>query len=106
MSEQIDTTAFAFHDRDNDGQVTYYPWTDGWAVGFRAVHDDGRVEYIYLNPSGESDDGVPNVFLYQGTEGDVRQDPAYHHYDLFLPDYPQQGQPSGYAQQWLDHKGG
>jgi hypothetical protein len=52
--------------RDNDGQVTYEPILGGWVAKF----DDGRVENVYLNPSGGSDDGVATVFLYvdQGEE--------------------------------------
>ena len=55
--------------------VSYEPWTDGWAIGFRVMKDSRYDEYIYLNPSGE-DDGEPprsNVFLYHGPKGD----PAY-----------------------------
>jgi hypothetical protein len=78
--------SFDFVDTDEDSGATYRPWTDGWAVGFKAEHPDGRVAFIYLNPSGGSDDGVPNVFLYCGPTGDSAQDPPYHHYDLFDPD--------------------
>lgn len=66
--------------RDDDGGVTYTPWSDGWAIGFKVEFDDGRVDFIYLNPSGGSDDNVPTVFLYRGTEGDVTKDGAEHHY--------------------------
>lgn len=68
---------------DETSGVTYRPWSNGYAVGFECRHSDGRVEYIYLNPSQETDDGVANVFLYQGTEGDPAQDVPHHHYDLF-----------------------
>ena len=60
--------------------VTYTPWTNGYAVGFKCTHDDGRVEYLYLNPSSETDDGKPNAFVYQGPVGDPAVDPAQHHY--------------------------
>lgn len=60
--------------------VVYTPWTDGCAVGFRCAHPGGKVEFIYLNPSQDSDDGVPTVFVYQGVEGDPNQDGACHHY--------------------------
>ena len=63
--------------------VTYRSWTDGHAIGFQAEHNDGRVEYIYLNPSQDSDDNVPNVFLYHGTEADPSQDQPLVHVDLF-----------------------
>jgi hypothetical protein len=48
--------------------VTWEPWTDGWAVGFKVTAPDGRVEHVYLNPSSESDDGVSTVFLYHKTK--------------------------------------
>ena len=65
--------------------VTWRPWTDGYAVGFQATHQDGRVEYVYLNPSSDSDDGQPNVFLYAGPEGDSGQDAALSHVNVFEP---------------------
>lgn len=68
---------------DPDAKVTYEPWTDGRAVGFRVTHDDGRVEYVYLNPSGGSDDGVGSVFLYFDESGDVTQGATVTHLDMF-----------------------
>ena len=68
-----------------DGDVTYTPWTDGYAVGFRMTRDDGTVSYIYLNPSdrdGEPDD-TPAVFLYQGPHGHPAEDDAAHWYAPF-----------------------
>jgi hypothetical protein len=62
--------------------VTYTPWSDGYAVGFRCEREDGRVEYIYLNPSSETDDGQANVFVYQGEHGDPARDAVAHHYDV------------------------
>jgi hypothetical protein len=67
---------------DPDSGTTYEPWTDGWAVGYRVTFADGRVEYFYLNPSGGSDDNVPNVFVYRGEAGDPGSDTPQHHYDL------------------------
>ncbi len=53
--------------------VTFHPWTDGWGVGFRVVHDDtGDVEHLYLHPSSATDHGNPDAFLYH-TSG---EDPA------------------------------
>ena len=57
-----------------DGNVTYTPWTDGDVVGLRAEHTDGRVEFVYLNPSATDTDGQPNVFVYHGTTGDPGED--------------------------------
>jgi hypothetical protein len=51
--------------------ATYTPWTNGWSVGYHVTFNDDRpAEYLYLNPSGGSDDGVDCAFIYQGTEGD------------------------------------
>lgn len=75
-------TGFDFTVTDPDSGVTYTPWTNGAAVGYRMTSPDGRTEYFYLNPSGGSDDSVPTVFVYQGTEGDPAQDAALHHYDV------------------------
>lgn len=61
--------------------MTYTPWTDGHAVGFRC-EKDGEVEFIYLNPSSESDDGQPNVFVYKGEVGDSSRDAPCHFYDV------------------------
>lgn len=63
----------------SDG-ATYTPWTDGWAVGFHVTFDDDRLaEYVYLNPSSESDDGKNTVFVYQGDAGDPGTDEPFIH---------------------------
>ena len=66
---------------DTQGRtVIYRPWTDGYAVGFKVTREDGKVEYIYFNPSN-NDDGSddPNVFVYTGEHGDPSQDtPSVH----------------------------
>ena len=54
--------------------VTYRPWTNGYAVGFEVTSPDGKKEYVYLNPSSETDDGKPDVFLYHGPHADPGQD--------------------------------
>lgn len=59
---------------------TYVPWTDGHAVGYRVTDDDGRDEFIYLNPSSDDSDGEPNVFVYRGPHGDPSQDQPLHFY--------------------------
>lgn len=65
-------------------EVTYTPWTDGYAVGFKVEHKaTNTVEYIYLNPSNnEGNEDVPNVFIYQGPQGDPSQDQPIHHYTV------------------------
>lgn len=86
VSRLISNEGFNFAIRpDDDSGVTYIPWTDGHAVGFKVLHDtEGPekrpVEFIYLNPSGDSDDDVPTVFVYHGTEGDPCQDGAAVHF--------------------------
>jgi len=65
-------------------EVSYEPWTDGHAVGFKVTHiPTNTVEYIYLNPSGNDDNSdSPNVFIYQGTEGHPDKDHPYHYYSV------------------------
>lgn len=67
---------------DLSSEVKYRPWSNGWAIGYAAEHPDGRIEYVYLNPSGESDDGVPTVFLYKGTFGHPAHDASVCHVAL------------------------
>lgn len=69
---------------DSDTGIEFIPWTDGWAVGFRLVHQDGHEEYIYLNPSsdgGGDPDHRSNVFVYQGKHGDPAMDTPYVHFN-------------------------
>lgn len=71
----------AFDFEVNDGPVSYHPWTNGYAIGFEVHRSDGRIEFIYLNPSqSDGDEAEANVFLYTGTEGDPAADEAHHHY--------------------------
>ena len=71
--------------RDHEGGVTYEPWTDGYAIGFKCTRGE-KVEYIYLNPSqtdpecGED----PTVFLYHGETGEPWADRALVHVDCFV----------------------
>lgn len=69
----VTITAARIHTTEwNDGSVcTYEPWSDGHAVGFK-ITCNGKVSYIYLNPSSGGDS--PDVFVYTGTEGDPSQD--------------------------------
>lgn len=68
--------------RDEDARVTYELWTNGFAMGFKCSQVGQPDEYIYLNPSSDSDDGTPNVFLYIGPHGDPVSDAPEHHYDI------------------------
>jgi hypothetical protein len=62
--------------------VTYTPWTDGWAIGYRVDYAAGGHEFIYLNPSGSDSEEQPCVFVYQGERGDPGSDTPLHHYTL------------------------
>lgn len=66
---------------DRDGKTTYEPFIDAdtGVVGWRCIRTEG-VTYIYMVPSGGSDDGVSTVFVYQGSEGDPLHDEPMHHY--------------------------
>ena len=59
-----------------NGDVTWEPWTNGHAVGFRATNKKtGAVQYVYLNPSG-SGDSSPDVFVYMDEFGDPAENPS------------------------------
>ena len=78
VAERRAQPSFDFAIDDENGGV-WTPWTDGYAVGFK-VTVDGKVEYIYLNPSRCDSDGGHNAFLYVGQNGDPVQDGAEHYY--------------------------
>jgi hypothetical protein len=65
---------------DMDAGVSYQFWTNGTAVGYEIHFPDNRIEFIYFNPSDGSDDGVPTVFVYQGTEADPNADTPLCHF--------------------------
>lgn len=76
-------TVFDFTVNDDNHGTVYTPWTDGHAIGFRAVHTNGVTEYIYLNPStGDNEDDLPRLFLYVGESGKPDTDSAAHFYNL------------------------
>lgn len=72
----------SFDFRIETPQGTYTPFTDGHAVGFAFDQDDEPTQFIYLNPSSDSDDGQPNVFVYMGDKGDPSLDGSVHFYDI------------------------
>lgn len=74
--------AFEFQCHDEQTGVIYEPWTNGWAIGYRVRFPEGPDEFIYLNPSNNDSEGVPNVFLYHGSHGDPALDEAFYHYTL------------------------
>lgn len=65
--------------------VIYTPWTNGWSIGYRCQHADGRVEYLYLNASSsdDSDTEAGSVFVYQGEHADPAADTPQHWYGVF-----------------------
>jgi hypothetical protein len=62
--------------------LVYKPWALNGAVGYELVHPSGAVQYIYFNPSLDSDDGVDNVVVYCGSAGDPAEDEAVTHFDI------------------------
>jgi hypothetical protein len=65
---------------DESSGTVYVPWYRDGAIGFRVERGGHPDEYIYLNPSDDTDDGQPNVFVYQGTAGDPNCDGPQHFY--------------------------
>lgn len=46
----------------NNG-ITYEPWTNGDAIGFKITHANGNVEYVYLSPAiGDTDEYGVTVY--------------------------------------------
>jgi YD repeat-containing protein len=54
----------------------FSPWTNGYAVGYRCTSPTGEVQYLYFNPSGSTDGGSPDAFVYVGPAGDPATDEA------------------------------
>jgi len=71
-------------------EVIYIPYAtrDGQVGLVARSHSGDRAEFIYLNPSTETEDGVPNVFVFQGVSGDPANDQPVHHYDIGKPTAP------------------
>ncbi|HYW88885.1 MAG TPA: hypothetical protein VFB50_14010 [Chloroflexota bacterium] len=66
--------------------VYYEPYVgvDG-RVGYRCQTNnagDTRETFVYLVPSSDTNDGVPNIFVYRGIENDPSMDPAEFHIAL------------------------
>ncbi len=65
--------------------VTYTPFIKDGRVGYRVhTNDNGepREDYIYFNPSTDADDGMPNVFVYQGGDNDPEIDTPVCHINI------------------------
>lgn len=71
---------------DGSDAFTFTPWTDGHALGFKVTrHADGKVGYVYLNPSTDTwSDGHhnPDAFVYTGTTGEPASDSPHHFYSI------------------------
>jgi hypothetical protein len=64
-------------------QGIYHAITDEHYVGFRFEQDGQEPQYIMLNPSGDSDDGQPNVFVYMGESDEIASySGGVHFYDI------------------------
>jgi hypothetical protein len=60
---------------DDSAGCTWEPWSDGWAVGFKATYR-GEVRYVVLNPSSHPE--TPNVFLYEGSGDNPMEQPVIY----------------------------
>jgi hypothetical protein len=65
-----------------DGTV-YTPFLAEGRPGLQCTRPGSSSQYIYFNPSDHTDGDVPNVFVYQGTEGDPCADTPIHHYCIW-----------------------
>jgi hypothetical protein len=54
---------------DEHGTV-FTPIVEGGTAGLKIEDPEGKVSYLRLNPSGDSDDGVSTVFLYHDERWD------------------------------------
>lgn len=71
-----------------DDGTTYTPLLTDGMPGLQCSRPGSPTEYIYLNPSDHTDGDVPNVFVYQGPEGNPCWDTPIHHYVIW-PDEDQ-----------------
>jgi hypothetical protein len=76
-----------FQDRkitDKTSGVQYVPFiAEDGRVGYECTEvATGKFEFLYFNPSNETDDGVANVFIYQGTENDPSNDTPHVHFTV------------------------
>lgn len=73
--------------------LTFWPWSDGYAVGFAVTRtQDDRIDYVVLNPSSEHHrtdfDGRGDVFVYAATNttDPVNEGGPVCFIDLFAPE--------------------
>lgn len=82
-SESATVRLFESLELDTPEGVTYVPFVDGPRVGYEIRRDGRAPTYLYFNPSSESDDGQPNVFVYMGEDNDPSADDVpLHFYDI------------------------
>lgn len=69
---------------DEDSGVSYVPFVDEeWGTaGVQITRPSGVVDYLYFNPSGGSDDGVPTVFVYRGESTNPGEAGSLCHFDV------------------------
>lgn len=94
-TEMVAIEPLATDDSDTqDRPVRFTPIiSDEGCPGYRVTwFATGKTSYIYLNASvrdpasmAEGDDNSPNVFVYEGTELEPRNDLPLHYYSLEEP---------------------
>lgn len=83
------TDGVSFTTVTETGNVTWLPHVDvaNMAVGWMAVHDDGRTEFVYLTPSlvidPYGDDQHADVFLYHDGIGSPDSGMTVCYVDVF-----------------------
>lgn len=63
---------------DTPEGVTFTPWSDGYAVGFKVTAPGKQDRYVMLNPSSETDTGKvedSDVFVYNTTHPEPSDSP-------------------------------
>lgn len=66
--------------KDVSSGLVYEPGIYEGLPGFRITHPNGNTTFLYMNPSTESDDGKPTVFIYESAAEDAeRPNPGFDH---------------------------
>lgn len=77
-----------------DDGSSYTPFLADGMAGLRCTRPGSPTQYIYFNPSDHTDGDVPNVFVYQGTDGHPFSDGPLHHYVIWPEDDTRVAPPS------------
>ena len=72
--------------RDASSEVTFTPFIKNGMVGYICEREGSEPEFLYFNPSDDSDDGQANVFAYHGTSGHPMDDTPVCYFDVFKED--------------------